>query len=66
VQDPEVLKRTLTINTLDTDGMPQFIHSATYDELTAAFGLTPEAIADVVEKRDCSLAAGSAERRELK
>jgi transketolase len=47
--DPEALKRTLTINTLNADGKPQFIHSATYEELTAAFGLTPAAIADVVE-----------------
>jgi transketolase C-terminal domain/subunit len=47
--DMEVLKRTLTINTLDEDGKPHFIHSATYEELIAAFGLAPEAIADVVE-----------------
>jgi transketolase len=47
--DAEVLKRTITINTLDAHGRPQFIHSATYEELTAAFGLTPEAIADAVE-----------------
>lgn len=47
--DPDVLRRALTINTLNADGRPQFIHSATYEELTAAFGLTPEAIADAVE-----------------
>jgi transketolase C-terminal domain/subunit len=64
--NPEVLKRTLTINALNADGMPQFIHSATYEELTAAFGLTPEAIADAVESGIISLAAGSAERRKLK
>jgi transketolase len=64
--DPGVLKRTLTINALNADGMPQFIHSATYEELTAAFGLTPEAIADAVESGIISVAAGSAERRELK
>jgi transketolase len=55
--DPEVLKRTLTINALNAEGMPQFIHSATYQELTAAFGLTPEAIADAVESGIISLAA---------
>ena len=58
---PDVIKRTLTINTLNADGMPQFIHSATYEELTAAFGLTPEAIAEAVEN---GLASMRAERQE--
>jgi transketolase len=44
----DVLRRVLTISTLDRNGKPQFIHSATYEELTAAFGLTPQAIADTV------------------
>ena len=43
-----------TINTLTSAGRPQFIHSATYEELIAAFGLTPDALAnsvqDLVEK----------------
>ena len=43
------LKRVLTINTLNSKGQPQFIHSATYEELIAAFGLTPSAIADTAE-----------------
>lgn len=47
--DPRVFERIVAINTLDADGSPQFIHSATYEELTAAFGMTPEAIADTVE-----------------
>jgi transketolase len=55
--DPGILKRTITINTLDVDGRPQFIHSATYDELTAAFGMTPKAIADAVESGINSLRA---------
>jgi transketolase C-terminal domain/subunit len=50
------LERVLTINTLDANGHPQFIHSATYEELTTAFGMTPEAIADSIE-------SGLAERR---
>lgn len=41
--------RVITINTLDASGHPQFIHSATYEELTTAFGMTPEAIADSIE-----------------
>jgi transketolase len=41
--------RVLTINTLNSEGKPQFIHSATYEELIAAFGLTPSAIADSIE-----------------
>ena len=59
---PDVLKRTLTINTLNADGMPQFIHSATYEELTAAFGLTPEAIADAVESGIAVLQTQSPEK----
>lgn len=45
----EALKRVLSISTLDHEGKPQFIHSATYEQLTAAFALTPEAIADAVQ-----------------
>ena len=41
----------MTINTLDADGRPRFIHSGTYEELTAAFGLTPTQIAAAVERR---------------
>ncbi len=43
------LECVLTINTLNSEGQPQFIHSATYEELIAAFGLTPSALADSVE-----------------
>lgn len=46
----DILQRILTISTLDSNGMPQFIHSATYDELTAAFGLDPASIANVVQR----------------
>ena len=46
----DVLKRVVTVSTLDAHGMPQFIHSATYEQLLAAFGLTPEAIADTVAR----------------
>jgi transketolase len=45
------LPRVMTINTLDAGGRPQFIHSGTYEELIAAFGLTPVQIADAVEQR---------------
>ncbi len=47
--DAAAFKRVLAINTLDKSGRPQFIHSATYEELTTAFGMTPEAIADSIE-----------------
>jgi transketolase len=43
------LDRVLTINTLTAEGKPQFIHSATYEELVAAFGLAPSAIAEAVQ-----------------
>ena len=42
----DVLKRVVAISTLDAEGKARFIHSGTYEELLAAFGLTPEAIAD--------------------
>ena len=48
---PGFLERMATINTLDASGQPQFIHSATYEELVAAFGMTPEAIADTLENK---------------
>jgi transketolase C-terminal domain/subunit len=38
----------LALNTLDREGRPQFIHSGTYEELIAAFGLTPSHIAKAV------------------
>ncbi len=41
--------RIITINTLKSDGQPQFIHSGTYEELIAAFHLTPDAIARTIE-----------------
>jgi len=44
-----ILGRVVSISTLDGDGKPQFIHSATYEQLTDAFGLTPQAIAKTVQ-----------------
>jgi transketolase C-terminal domain/subunit len=44
----EHLNNVATINTLDANGRPQFIHSATYEELIDAFGLKPTAIARTV------------------
>jgi transketolase len=44
------LERVRTINTLDTNGDKQFLHSATYEELVEAFKLTPAAITDAVQK----------------
>jgi transketolase len=41
-------ERIVTLNTLKSDGQPQFIHSGTYEELIAAFGLTPDAIARTI------------------
>lgn len=45
------LNRVEPINTLGHDGRPRFIHSGTYEELIAAFGLTPEQIAARIEQR---------------
>ena len=42
--------RIVAINTLKSDGRSQFIHSGTYEELIAAFQLTPDAIARTIEQ----------------
>jgi len=47
--DLKHLRNILTINALNAAGRPQFIHSATYEELVGGFGLTPNAIADTLE-----------------
>lgn len=47
----DVLERVVTISTLDARGEAQFIHSATYEQLIAAFGLGPSAIAETVASR---------------
>jgi transketolase C-terminal domain/subunit len=47
----ENLNNLVAINTLDSTGRPQFIHSATYEELTDAFGLTAAAIAGAISGR---------------
>ena len=39
------LGRVEAINTLTPEGRPQFIHSATYEQLLSAFGLTPKDLA---------------------
>jgi len=45
------LDRILTINTLTPDLRPWFIHSATYEELVGAYGLTPDAMAKTIAIR---------------
>jgi len=45
------LARVATINTLDADGRPRFIHSGTLEELEEAFGLTAAQIAAFIEGR---------------
>ena len=45
------LGRVATINTLDAEGRAGFIHSGTYEELTAAFRLTGAQIAESIRKR---------------
>lgn len=51
----DLLRRVLSISTLDHKGRPQFIHSATYEELTLAYGLTFEAIAETTRKAIAAL-----------
>jgi transketolase C-terminal domain/subunit len=40
--------RVMTVNTLDANGRPQFIHSGTYEELLEAFGLSPSQLAGAI------------------
>jgi transketolase C-terminal domain/subunit len=47
----EHLRNVATINVLDANGRPRFIHSGTYEELIDAFGLSPAAIARTVGDR---------------
>jgi len=42
--------RIVGINTLDAEGKPQYIHSATYAQLLRQFGLAPELLADRIER----------------
>jgi transketolase len=42
--------RVIAVNTLDSDGRAQFIHSGTYEELVEAFGLSSERLASRVLK----------------
>ena len=41
--------RLVPINTLDQEGKPQFIHSATYSQLIHRFGLAPEQLAETIK-----------------
>jgi transketolase C-terminal domain/subunit len=43
--------RVMTVNTLDANGRPQFIHSGTYEELTQAFGLSPAQLVSAINSR---------------
>jgi transketolase len=45
------LNKVEALNTLAADGRPQFIHSATYEELIEAFGLAPAALAHFIQDR---------------
>lgn len=41
----------ISLNALDSEGRPQFIHSGTYEELVSAFGLSPSQIAKTILDR---------------
>jgi transketolase C-terminal domain/subunit len=42
--------RIIPINTLDKNGRPQFVHSATYPQLLEQFGLAPPQMAETIKK----------------
>jgi transketolase C-terminal domain/subunit len=46
--DSAQLKRAHAINTLNSEGQPQFIHSGTYEQLLAAFHLAPAQLAEAI------------------
>ena len=43
------LKNVATVNTLTAEGKPQFIHSATYEELVEVYRLTPAHLAKTIQ-----------------
>jgi transketolase C-terminal domain/subunit len=45
------LDNLMTINTLDAEGKPRFIHSGTYEELVEAFGLSSSRLAKAIVAR---------------
>jgi transketolase N-terminal domain/subunit/transketolase C-terminal domain/subunit len=45
------LRRVVCVNTLGADGRPRFIHSGTYEELLAAFHLTPADLAETITEK---------------
>jgi transketolase C-terminal domain/subunit len=45
------LRKVVCVNTLGADGKPRFIHSGTYEELLAAFRLTPANLAETIMER---------------
>jgi hypothetical protein len=47
-RSPVEMSRIRAVNTLGPEGRPRFIHSGTYEELIAAFGLAPEQLAATV------------------
>lgn len=44
-------ERLVSINTLDADGRPRFIHSATYEQLLTVSGLAPSQLAETIRRR---------------
>ena len=60
------LERVLTVNTLNAEGRPRFIHSGTYEELTEAFGLSPARLARTVVqaamRQDTATVAGGKQK----
>jgi hypothetical protein len=40
--------RLMSVNTLGPDAKPQFIHSGSYPQLLAAFGLTPRQLSETI------------------
>jgi transketolase len=46
----QMFSSVFTVNTLDSQGKPQFIHSATYEELIEVFGLSATTLSRFVQK----------------
>jgi transketolase len=43
--------RLTAVNTLGPDGKPHFIHSGTYPQLLAAFGLSPQQLSETLRRK---------------
>jgi transketolase len=50
-RNPIATDRLMAVNTLGPDTKPQFIHSGSYPQLLAAFGLAPQQLSETIQRK---------------